>query len=764
MSLSSNMLRHLPKAMLRMCPAIVLLGIPLSTSATMAPLPLGVRSPGTVLQIASPDALGDPDIDATWEGTPRWMTGVNWGGQTFFGSVDRGTEFFGSNLTASDYVEVEIRFSTVTTTLCQTFRRDLSYASAGVGTFPGSAWDVSNPGSPRRLNICFVEDNNLGPADLTWNPNGLGSPTFGKREYLAIMNSDYDGTGTTYAGFNFNTGASSMDILYAWWPLVESGETFLGSLPAVLRVTPYYVKNARGIPADGQLTITWAYFNTPADKFRIYSDASSPATTQLIDVSGSARSYVHSGLTNGVARYYRIDALDALDEPIGSSLEFVATPEVVSSEMNLVEFWNDRGTYGDIWGYVDPNTNREYALICARNEGVSIIDLDLDPPAEVGFIPSPFPGSDSKDVKIYSHYAIVVNENADVQIVDIDDPTSPVQVSTFTPDGGGSHNCLVEGDYLYVVGNHGVGGLEIVSLANPLAPVEVGNIQPYYYHDLDIRNDTIYACGIYGDGIDVVDVSNKAIPSVITTFNYTGSGAHNCELSTDGKYLFQGDEIGSAGNHTRVWDVSDVNSISKVADIIVDPSAVVHNCYIVGNLLYVAHYTEGVHVFDVTDPTSPVQVAYYDTYQPAQYGYFGCWSVYPYLPSGRIIASDMQTGLYVMAMADADSDGVIDVLDNCPTTPNPAQIDSDSNGVGDACETCLCLHQGDYDTSLVIDALDLNAQIDALFFGGTEPQDPSCPKSRGDFDCSGDIDALDLNVLIEYLFFGGGGPCDPCAP
>ena len=743
---------------------LTVLLVPVVSSATLAPLPLGVRSPDVTNTVASSNSLGDPDLDATWEGTPRWMTGINWGGQAFFNSLDRGTNFFGSSLGPGDYVEVEIRFSNVTTTLCQTYRRDLGYASAGVGTFPGSAWDVSDPGNPRRLNILFVEDNSIAPADLMWNPNGAGAPTYGKREYLAIMASDYDGTGTTYAGLNFTGDASTMDVLYAWWPLVEAGQTFLGSLPATLRITPYYVKNARGIPGDGAVTLNWAYFNTPADQFRIYFDPFPPATTPLVDIPGADRSYLHGGLTNGTPGYYRIEALNALSEPIAESREFSATPEVVSSEMNLVGFWNNRGTYGDIWGYVDPNTNREYALICARNEGVSIIDLDVDPPAEVGFIPSPVPGSDSKDVKIYSHYAIVVNESGDVQIVDIDDQTNPVQVSTFTPDGGGSHNCLVEGDYLYVVGNHGVGGLEIVSLANPLAPFEVGNIQPYYYHDLDIRNDTIYACGIYGDGIDVVDVSNKVTPSIITTFNYTGSGAHNCELSSDGKYLFQGDEIGSAGNHTRVWDVSDVNSISKVADIIVDPSAVVHNCYILGDLLYIAHYTEGVHVFDVSDPTNPVQVAYYDTYQPAQYGYFGCWSVYPYLPSGRIIASDMQTGLYVFTMADDDSDGVINALDNCPLTPNPAQTDSDSNGVGDACEACLCLYQGDHDANDLIDALDLNAEIDALFFSGPDPQDPACPDKRGDFDCNGVTDALDLNGMIDHLFFSGQPPCDPCSP
>jgi len=39
--------------------------------------------------------------------------------------------------------------------------------------------------------------------------------------------------------------------------------------------------------------------------------------------------------------------------------------------------------------------------------------------------------------------------------------------------------------------------------------------------------------------------------------------------------------------------------------------------------------------------------------------------------------------------ADLDGDGVVDPLDNCPDVYNPDQLDSDGNGVGDACEGAL---------------------------------------------------------------------------
>ena len=37
---------------------------------------------------------------------------------------------------------------------------------------------------------------------------------------------------------------------------------------------------------------------------------------------------------------------------------------------------------------------------------------------------------------------------------------------------------------------------------------------------------------------------------------------------------------------------------------------------------------------------------------------------------------------------DFDSDGINDIVDNCPTTPNPNQNDTDDDNIGDACDNC----------------------------------------------------------------------------
>ena len=112
--------------------------------------------------------------------------------------------------------------------------------------------------------------------------------------------------------------------------------------------------------------------------------------------------------------------------------------------------------------------------------------------------------------------------------------------------------------------------------------------------------------------------------------------------------LYVGDEVGAAGNWTRIFDISDVTNVELVGSIIVDEEAVVHNCYTKDNVLYIAHYTEGLRIFDIENPHAPAEIAFYDTYLQPGYGFRGAWSVYPYFASGKLIVSDMQSGLFVI--------------------------------------------------------------------------------------------------------------------
>jgi len=316
--------------------------------------------------------------------------------------------------------------------------------------------------------------------------------------------------------------------------------------------------------------------------------------------------------------------------------------------------------YAGCWGYTAPD-GREYALLGVVN-GTSIIDItDAPNLREVVFIPGP--ETSWREMKTYQQYAYIVNEHdtdplAGMQILDLTNlPTSALLVKTYiwTDTVGGvvtpvphAHNVSVAGNYLYLSGGGSYTGIRILDLTDPVNPVKAGYYSGPYIHDSYIRNDTIYASAINsGGGLDIIDARNKQNPQRIKLLQYPGSGTHNAWTTDDGRYVLTTDEIGATTKSLKVWDIRDIQNPLKVGEYSVG-AATVHNVFVKGNLAYVAWYVDGLKVFDISKPTSPQLVGYYDTFPQTPVSFIsGAWGAYPYYPSGKVIVSDNRTGLYV---------------------------------------------------------------------------------------------------------------------
>ena len=116
--------------------------------------------------------------------------------------------------------------------------------------------------------------------------------------------------------------------------------------------------------------------------------------------------------------------------------------------------------------------------------------------------------------------------------------------------------------------------------------------------------------GIYTSTAYIIDVSDKNNPATLTSWEYPGK-AHDCAVTLDENYLVTADEI--EGGYIRIWDIRDYNNPIELDYFITDPAHSVHNVYIKDNLLYASWYADGTRVFDISDPTNIVEVAFYDT-------------------------------------------------------------------------------------------------------------------------------------------------------
>jgi choice-of-anchor B domain-containing protein len=319
-----------------------------------------------------------------------------------------------------------------------------------------------------------------------------------------------------------------------------------------------------------------------------------------------------------------------------------------SLDVSVLGRLHQYSSYSDIWGYTTQSGD-ELALLGTAT-GTSIVDVsDPTSPAELQFIAGPT--SVWRDIKTHDEYAYIVTEDGDVgiQIVHLEAKPQPTLVGTFNATLDQAHNIGIFEGVAYAFGASLAGssvGTRLISLANPTNPVDLGAFTTYYVHDGVVRNDTLWAAAIANDLLAVVDVSNPASPSVLTTFTWQGASPHKCDLSPDGRYLFTSDE--TTGGDMHVFDVSDLGNVREVASWLANPDAIIHNVLVRGDLAYISYYTEGVRIVDVANPEFPVEVGFYDTWPGASGGFNGAWGVYPHAASGHVYASDISSGLYVL--------------------------------------------------------------------------------------------------------------------
>lgn len=313
--------------------------------------------------------------------------------------------------------------------------------------------------------------------------------------------------------------------------------------------------------------------------------------------------------------------------------------------------------YSGSWAYIAPDDS-EYALLGART-GMAVYSIDnAENIQELGFIPGP--ETKWREITVIDQHAYVVTdvqgEGHSMQVVYLGDlPDSISLVTSYDATFQKGHiiqrDIYSDAPYVYVHGTDSQEGTHIIDVSNPANPVEVGVYAPgYYIHDGHVKGDYLYAAAFYEDKIDVVDISDKTNPTLITSIPDPGNNTHSSWLTEDNKYLFVADE--QDGVPATIFDIQDLDDPAPVARVLANEESLLHNPYIKGDFAFCSHNTEGLIIYDVEDPTLPVQVGNYDTYFGESGGFSGLWSACPYFPSGKIIGGDRTEGLMIWTFND----------------------------------------------------------------------------------------------------------------
>jgi choice-of-anchor B domain-containing protein len=347
-----------------------------------------------------------------------------------------------------------------------------------------------------------------------------------------------------------------------------------------------------------------------------------------------------------------------------------------SRNTRLYAHWqNTEPTYWGIWsdltGWQNPVTGTEY-IISGTQDSIYFLEIGSD----TLYKRTTMSGkgiSGWRDFESYSHYVYCVagnffNKNK-LQIFDLNYlPDSVVQVFSSDTFFKLAHTIYIDSasKRLYVLGSYDLvsdssAPLIILSLENPEKPTVLARINGPLksicrtIHEAFARNDTLY-CSCSNDGLQILDVANPLAPKIIGSitppYPFNGYNHSGC-LDPSGKYLIFSDEVPS-GLPIKLYDVSNPRHPDFITTFSNHRSrATPHNTYWVGNLLYVSYYYDGVVVFDMTDPLNLVPFAWYDTHlqTPSNPDNFeGCWGVFPFFKSGKIAATDMQNGIFVFEL------------------------------------------------------------------------------------------------------------------
>ena len=364
------------------------------------------------------------------------------------------------------------------------------------------------------------------------------------------------------------------------------------------------------------------------------------------------------------------------------------------SFLPIKDIGGKRGTRAnDIWGWTDPETDREYALV-GRSDGTSFVDVtNAANPIYLGDLPKT-EGSRSnvwRDIKVYKDHAYVVADGAGdhgmqvfdlTQLRNVQNPPVTFEATAHYDKIASAHNIVIneETGFGFSVGSSSGGetcggGLHMIDLREPASPTFAGcfadpttgrrktgyshDAQCVIYHGPDTDHQDKEICiGSNETAISISDVTDKDNPAAISMATYPKVAyTHQGWLTEDHRYFYMNDEGDEPqglveGTRTLIWDLADLDDPVLVREFIAETTTTDHNLYIKGNLMYQSNYGSGLRILDISNPEDPVEVGYFDT--TPHDGGGGSWSNYPYFKSGVIIVTSIGEGLFVLKKKDVD--------------------------------------------------------------------------------------------------------------
>ncbi len=238
----------------------------------------------------------------------------------------------------------------------------------------------------------------------------------------------------------------------------------------------------------------------------------------------------------------------------------------------------------------------------AHQKGLHVVDVsDPAQPRERGALRLP---AGAEDVAVLGGYAYIAGGG--LRVVDITDPTRLRVVGSWEALGMATSAVAVVGDTAYVTSGFcefGYCSASLVPLdvSDPTKPREIGQTNaPVLARDIVVSGGFAYVVGPM-DGLSVIDVRDAAHPREVGSARFNTPGSVEAViLAGDHAYALSG------GKTAVILDVAQPQDIHPVG-VIQEPTWL-NGLALWNGYALVSAWQDGLHLFNVQDPTRPRQV------------------------------------------------------------------------------------------------------------------------------------------------------------
>lgn len=375
--------------------------------------------------------------------------------------------------------------------------------------------------------------------------------------------------------------------VYAYCDIGNSSYSNEASATTLILLEPPEAPTNLSAVFSNNITLTWEDNSDNEVGFKIErKTGASGIFEQLTDVVANETTYEDASFTPGEVYYYRVKAYNA-----GGDSDY-------SNEASI-QALGFLGTYNTPGKAMEVAVSGGYAFVADSSEGVRIIDVSVPSnPQEVTDINF----SLVYGVAIAGDYIFIADAIIGIVVFDISDPLNSFEETRSTL--AGARGIEISGDFAYVpVWGETYGSMYIYDISDPTDLSEKGSVEfTGQVNDLAVSGGYAYAA-IYGQGLQVVDVSSPSLP--INLGFYNDLFALGVDVTGNYAYLTNGGTV-------KVLDVS-IPTNPTLSGTYSEHQYAKH-VTVVGDRLFVPDWNGlKLWVVDISSPTNPQTVRYFET-------------------------------------------------------------------------------------------------------------------------------------------------------